>query len=401
MLGDGRPSQEGNIMPADTVMFYSESGGTKTTQAWFVAKYVYERWGLLTLWISADGGGWKPVADEGAIELGIVNALDVRGRPRILADMRKLVKGWWPQKYYVDGKRYKLNGDALPMQRLKPEDAARIGCIVIEGFYSLAEAFKGHIAEHGAGIGGGQDGRPWTYEEDDEVFGGTGKQHYLMIQNELYKLAMTVASLPNTKDENAVRMPNLKFVVWTSLVGKGEGKNTVTKYGPQVAGSAVTTHCPQWLGDCLHIHKFSKVRIEEETNIQAVENFPCAFFLEHPDPETGIPYLAKPRVAPSAYNTLLKEFPGGYVALDTKRGITPYFEAIERLSGLAKNKLSKWKEGVDAKHKEEGLDNGTFLADNSGNVARTLDSVSDSDRTGLEEPKEEEKQEEDVLKLEE
>ena len=84
-------------MPADTMMVYGESGSTKTSQCMFIAKYIYEEFGLVTDWISSDGGGWKPVEDQGMIEVGVVNALDITGRRYILADSRKLMQGWWPQ----------------------------------------------------------------------------------------------------------------------------------------------------------------------------------------------------------------------------------------------------------------------------------------------------------------
>lgn len=334
-------------MPADTIMLYGESGSTKTTQAMFIAKWIYEKYGLLTRWITADGGGYKPVQDAGLEELGIVKVLDITGRKHILADARKLIRGWWPQVV--------VNESGQRVRRMSPisaEEAKKIGCYVAEGTTSFSTAFKLHISRNAPGMG--SQGRSWTYEEDGEIFGGISQSHYGAIQTFIYEMMQTLRSLPNTLDKEAVRMPNLKVVVWTGLVGKGEAKNTITKYGPQIAGTAVTTECPQWLGDCLHLHKFSEVTTEEGTNIQSVRNNPVAFFLEHPDPETGINYLAKPRVAPSSYPLLLKVYPGGYVALTPEVGIEHYLKTLDKLSNKAKGVTAKWKEEVDRKRQEEG-----------------------------------------------
>lgn len=385
-------------MPADTVMIYGESGSTKTSQAMFVAKYVYEKYGLLTEWISSDGGGWKPVEDQGMIDLGVVMALDITGRAHILADTRKLMKGWWPQIMRNErGQRVRR------MAPRTPEDAARIGLLVVEGATSLSEAFKLHISKTGSGMGS-QD-RPWVYTEDDETFGGISKSHYGAIQQTIYELIMMGRSLNQTTDANAVRFPNLKMVVWTALVGKGEAKNSVTKYGPQVAGTAVTTSCPQWLGDCLHLHKFSNVTVEEGTNIQSVQNNPVAFFLEHPDPETGIPYLAKPRVAPGSYPALLRVYPGGYVKLETNAGIDQYLYTLDKLKDSAKKTTVAWKEKTDARLAKEGILHGAMSVDSTSGDSANVDVNSKRDtNTGLEPEPEvteqtlSEAEEEDLLK---
>lgn len=331
-------------MPADTMILYGSSGSTKTSQCMFLAKWMYEKFGLLTRWVSSDGGGWKPCEDEGLIEAGIVTALDVTGRRHILADMRKLTQGWWPQ-VVVNEKGQRVRR----IERLSKEDAAKVGLLVVEGTTSLGTAFKLHIAKYGAAMG---SDRPWVYEEEGETFGGISKYHYGAIQMEMYNLIVQTRALNHTSDANAVRFPNLRLVVWTALEGHGETQQRVSKYGPQIAGTAVTTECPQWLGDCIHLYKFSSVEKEEGTNIQSARNVPVAFFLEHPDPETEIPYLAKARVAPSAVPYLLKQFPGGYIKLEYDKGLEQYMNFLERLKRHTTKVMLKWKEGVDKKRGE-------------------------------------------------
>ena len=255
----------------------------------------------------------------------------------------------------------------------KPQEwANRVGCLVVEGMASLGEAFKLHISKYGAGMGSMD--RAWTYEEQGESFGGVGLSHYGAIQNTMYELVQMSRALQHASGNGIVTHPNLKLVVWTSLVGKGESKNTVTKYGPLVAGTAVTTTCPQWLGDCLHLHKFTQVQVEEGTGIQSVKSLPVAFFTEHPDPETGIPYLAKPRVAPASFPSLMRLYPGGYVKLETDAGLDMYLRSLEKLSKTARKGTVKWKEIVDESLEKRGLRN-VVVDSGSGDVGSLAGSV--------------------------
>ena len=83
---------------ARTILMYGDSGDTKTSQCYHLAKWVYERTGKITRWISADGGGWAPVDKGGLIDLGVVQAFDISKRRLAFADVRRLSQGFWHLK---------------------------------------------------------------------------------------------------------------------------------------------------------------------------------------------------------------------------------------------------------------------------------------------------------------
>ena len=87
---------------ANTVVAFGDSGLWKTTNAGFAAKYTYEATGgKVTRYISADGGGYRPI--QPLVDAGIVEPFRIVEVKNPLVVMRKLSIGYWPDRL-VDGR---------------------------------------------------------------------------------------------------------------------------------------------------------------------------------------------------------------------------------------------------------------------------------------------------------
>lgn len=306
---------------AETTIIYGNSGTGKTSQLVYLAKRMYKKTGKRSRLISFDDGGWKPVADEGLIDMGIVEPYLVVGKENIMAHVRKLAKGYWPQ--VVSGERVLVETSASEM--------SRIGLYFIEGLTSLAQAHMAHIGNQELKVG--EENANVRYEEEGEIFGGNSRTHYRLVQNEVHNIVSRFGALP------------INQAVWTARVAKGVDLQKDALYGPDVIGKAVTGEVPSWFGECIHFYEyFSTVDVEGKSY---EKKDVLAYYENHKDESTGVPYLAKPRLTPSQMGAMRDFFPGGYVPLTLEKGIEPYFDAVALLSKKAKTALQIWKDEVD------------------------------------------------------
>lgn len=318
---------------ARTILMYGDSGGTKTSQCYHMAKWVYEKTGKKTRWISADGGGWAPIEDGGLRASGVVEAFDISKRKLAFADVRRLSQGYWPAVKRIKGVPHLF---LTNIDECKPENQGwdKVGLVVVEGIFSIGKLLLGHMQSADETLG---YTRPYTIEEDGVVIGGSDKGHYNIVQGELYKLIVQgFSTLP------------VPLVVYTSIIGKGEKKRTSESiYGPQAAGSAITDEVPTWVGDCLHLARQKVMKKGSDT----VKEIVVAWFRNHPDKQTGVDYLAKSRMVPELYPRLLEFFPNGFVPLSYDKGIRDYMNVLTKLEAGGAKMNRKWKEEVDARAK--------------------------------------------------
>lgn len=309
---------------AKTMMLYGESGDTKTSQLYHLARYIIKATGKKIRLISADGGGYEPFESpcpdpffegKSLVESGYVDIFDISYRKTALADLRRLAEGYWPINAKI-----KATGRVVPKGYFKndercltsPEAFDNIAAYLVEGAASISTLLLNHISDQDGGLGFKHS---FEYEEEGYKVSGLQEGHYGIVQKELYRLQV----------HGFGRLP-VDYVIWTSLVGKGVDKRTdKTIYGPKAAGDAITYAIPQWFGDCIHISQ-ENVELEDKVVIKKV-----AWFRQHPDKDTGIPYLCKARITPELYQGLLRKFPNGYVPLGFKRGLDVYVEALEGL----------------------------------------------------------------------
>jgi len=295
-----------------SVMMYGISGSTKTSQCYFLVKYLLslsENKGKKFRMIHSDGGGYAPFVDSGMIDKGMVEVFDYSYREHALSDYRKLSQGYWPRQTQ-DGKEYFVKDSNC---LTTPDEWKQIAGYIIEGMSSSAQTLITHCSNQTEGVGFKES---WRYEEDDEVVIGLQQGHYGLIQKEIYSAHMKgFNNLP------------IQWLIYTSLLGKGEDKQKrETVYGPQVAGNATTPQVPSWFMDCLHLDK-AKYADKNGTATEGV----VAWFTQHVDAETGVPYLCKARCMPELYVKLLEYFPYGFVPLGFKHGVDKYFAVLEKL----------------------------------------------------------------------
>jgi len=291
---------------AKTICIYGASGSSKTTQALYIAKYVKEKYGKNTRLLSADEGGWAPLANEGVIKGagnkdGIIEAYNVNNNKLLLGAMRKFSMGQWPTIIEKEGKKVRTIADA-------PEGLKQTGCYIIEGLTSLSSSFMTYISK--------KDNtsdvtkvlfRAPGYEEGGEFFGTVDRGHYGMVQQEMFNLVQQFGALP------------VELVVWTAHVGQGEERVSKTPlYGPKLVGSAKTWEVPSWFSDCLHMER------DDTGDMPKVR----AYFKRHLDTLTEIVYLAKSSTGPTAYKNLLEKYNGGFVPLEIGEGIDKYLREV-------------------------------------------------------------------------
>ena len=298
-------------MKPRSLMMYGISGSTKTSQCYHLVKWILsqpENKGKKFRMVHSDGGGWAPFIDSGMVDRGEVEIFDFSYREHALADFRKISQGYWPRKT-KDGGEYFQKTDEC---RTTPEQFGQIAGYIVEGMASCGEVLKTHCSNQTEGVGFKES---WRYEEEGETIVGLQPGHFNLIQKEIYSGHM--------KGFNNLPVP---WLIYTSLLGRGENREKETVYGPQVVGNATTYQVPQWFMDCLHLDKTTwndPKTGESKTGM-------VAWFMDHPD-SVGTMFLAKARCMPEIYPKLLEIFPFGFVPLGFKNGVDVYFRVLEKL----------------------------------------------------------------------
>lgn len=322
-----------------STLIYGDSGSTKTSQLYFIAKYYLKKWkkegkDKKFRLVSADGGGYAPfqdrLLDEDCKELGIaegsslessglVQTFDITNRMHSFADIHRIGTGFWP--------RWAKDKTGARVQMLKSteqfatQDFSKIGGYLTEGTTSISSALLNHLRNQDPDVYFNKNSRvgqlkgSFVFTDDDYVTMGAQESHYGMVQTEMYQIIVQeFDTLP------------VDVLVWTGLTGRGEDKRTgASVYGPKLAGDKRTYEVPSWFMDTYHLSD----QIIEGADGKKRES-KVAWFKQHRD-DLGTPYLCKPRVLPERFPLLLKEFPNGFVELDFEKGITRLLESIERI----------------------------------------------------------------------
>lgn len=324
---------------ARSICLYGPTGSFKTTQVKFFAHYIFRKTGKATLLMSADGGGWGACMPE--VEAGMIRPYLVDSATAPLLVFRKLSQGYW-----IDA-----------AGALQPVDWNEIGGYAIEGWTSIGAAVMRYLPDKGINVGGEDRSKLGGFSQSATVGGVASEEHfrsntrgdYGFVQNQLYGIVMNFNSLP------------CDSVLYTALESKTEDDDKSTTYGPAIAGKKATAQCGAWVGDLLHAQDYQRVQSVEVPDAadpskkvtQQVANMAVRiFFKKHPDPATGIPFPAKPRVTPEQVAELDKRFPGGYFEPTPQWGIDRYLETIDQLNAAGGEKsdaLKAWREAQDRK----------------------------------------------------
>lgn len=321
-------------------IIYGDSGSLKSTAAKHFARYIYERTGKRTLLLSMDGGGWGPMEPE--IQAGII--LAYKGNMQVpLPVLRKISQGYWPED----------SGETeISKTNLRKIDWSEFGGLIVEGVTSISQALMRHLADNGIKTGEEATSKFSQQVIVDRVvtvesFAGNSKGHYGFVQNTLYSLITNFISLP------------CEYVLFTGLESRTEEDDRTTVYGPQVAGKKMTNLIPSYVGDCIHAQCFGVERIVQVPDpadktkkiaSTVIDTIVRMYFNKHPDPNTGIMFPAKPRVAPEMIPELDKRFPGGYFQPTIYDGFDTYLHTVDELNtSAAKDGVARWREAADAK----------------------------------------------------
>lgn len=321
---------------------YGNSGNRKTSQVKGLAHYIAKKIGKATFLVSADGGGWSPCQPEIDAGMIIPYRIDTATFPMPL--MAALSKGYWP-KDLQETQPAKIN--------MVPVDWERIGAVAVEGWTSISSVVMRYLPDAGISVGGEDRNKLGGFTQPIIVNGQPQQMHFRsntrgdfgFVQNQLYGLVMNWNSLP------------CDYVLYTALESKTEDDDRSTTYGPAIAGKKATNLSASWVGDLIHAHDYNIERpiqgkdpktgeARTEILLEAEVRF---YFKKHPDPATGIPFPAKPRVTPEKIGELEKIFPGGYFR--SEDGLQKYLEVCDQLAAeqSQSDPLRKWREQQDAK----------------------------------------------------
>lgn len=302
-----------------SIMIYGDSKSTKTTQSYFLARWIHQQTGKSIRMIGANASDSSPFEDSGMIEKGVVDFFDISNRQLALADIRRLAEGYWPRdsKDNPKGNKDYFKTDAAC--ETSPKKWESIGGYIVEGTTGIASLLLNHIRNQEEGVGFKHS---FKYEEDGYTIGGLQEGHYGLVQQEMYKMIVQgFACLP------------IKYLIFTGLVAKGEDKRTrETVYGPKAAGQATTFEIPSWFMDCWHLDTVIEDRIDKTTNEPIKVECKVAWFTRHLDKETGVPYLAGIRCLPELYPEVIKKYPEGYVRLGFKGGLDRFYSFLDGLN---------------------------------------------------------------------
>lgn len=295
-----------------SILIYGDTGTYKTSNLYFATKWLLKRYpGEKVRWVTADGGGFQPLIDAQLVEEtdyptfyrgDRVEVFDVSNSPFPYADLHRIAQGYWP----IYDKSGVLSFKAVPEAKLQ---ANQVSAYICEGVTSFADVLLNHTRKVEGPVG---FSKAWKYQEDGYTITGLQEGHYGIVQQELRQLIQQeFATLPT------------RFVFYSARINKGDDMKGTTVYGPKGAGSAATAHIPAYVQDCLHFD-----RVEEVNDAGEKSWIGAAWYDTHLDENTGIPYLAKPRILPELIPSFRKLFPGGYVRLTHQEGLDKYLSVV-------------------------------------------------------------------------
>ena len=327
---------------------YGPTGGLKTTQVKWLARYIAEKTGKCTLLLSTDGGGWSSCQPE--IDAGMIRAYRCETANLPLPLLRKISQGYWPKD--VD--------ETSPARiNLTPINWNEVGGIAVEGWTSIGQAIMRYLPDAGISVGGEDRKKPnanMAFDQAVQVegqwvrenFGSNTRGDFGFVQRFVNGLVTNFGALP------------VEYVLYTALESKTEDDDRSTTYGPSIEGKKATAQCGAWVGDLIHAQDYPVVRQvtvpdpadpAKTITQQSVDLTVRMYFRKHLDPVTNLPYPAKPRVTPEKLADLYKRWPGGYFEpkVDGSDSLATYLAFVDELGKGQADSLRGWRERADAK----------------------------------------------------
>src|SRR6266446_1435904 len=287
-------------------LLYGAMNTTKTTNLGRIARYLYERYGLISRLISADN---EYDTLEDLISAGVIEPFSIAAIPNPFPTMTKLSLGDWPAP------------DApLRMLPTPPEKMAKIGAYLVEGTTTIAELLHQDHIRKARKIGEDLVGK---FEEEGIMFAKSAMSHYGHVQD-----FVTLDLIPRFS------MLPVKWVWWTGHEYVGEDEATgMTRLGPGVVGKAATMKVPRKLGNTFHLITYENIQIDARTHKSTRTTEYRAYFEPHADREMATKYWpAGVKLPVQAIPAWRAKFPDGYIPLTLETGIEQYLEFHDALS---------------------------------------------------------------------
>ena len=315
-----------------SLLIYGPSGSFKTTNAGFFAKYIYEQYGLKTLMITADGGGWQPI--QPLLDLGVIEVYNLINHSSPTTAMARLVQGYWP---VVDSKGVlKKTVDWRKIDFV----AEGVGAYIFEVMTTWADLIMRSMSKKGPTMG---EQTSFSFIEEalsPNKFFGLNRAYYGFTQSRMHDYVLAASALP------------VKRVLWTAHEADAtDDGESIT--GPAIAGKAATPKVPSWVGECIHF----QLNTEVEREVQGVKMARFkqkvlgtrGYFVNHPDYTTGRTHRCKPRIPSAQIPALMDKYKEGYVPLNIDSGLDDFLRTEDRLMVQEISQLSDWKKRADAK----------------------------------------------------
>lgn len=283
---------------------YGDSGRGKTSQIAPFAIYTAQKTGMKTLLVTADGGGYDPI--NRVVSGGLVDVFDVAAVDDPMGTVRAFFQG---------------------SMKNPPFDLRSYGALAVEGLTSLASLFLRDQTRKGRKISQDPVG---LFEEQGIKFAAPPPSLYGLVQQTMMDiLHQDMAGLP----------PNILRTYITAHEKKGTDFAQETIYGPSLVGKVGPVEVPPLAGDLLH---FDVVKTGEVVDKASGKKMPIeklvAWFVDHPDPRTGIMYKAKTRAEVTQRKVLMERFPNGYIPLELgddgefSSSLVTYWELLDTLA---------------------------------------------------------------------
>lgn len=288
-----------------STLMYGPTGVGKTGQVGSFAKWVKLRFGKKTRLYTAE-------SDLGTIEHLIgefIDVVNVKDRPNTCETITLASQGYWPDS----------SGKWVPTTNWSD-----IGAVAYEGCTEFANDILTELRIKGAaGEIISAEKAPAQFISGQLRIAGNNQTHYGIAQGRLKEAINSSQKLP-------------VHILWTAREMRVQDQETRQfVYGPLLAGKAATQDAPAWFGNCIHLDMMKTGTLTDQKTKEVKDVVERrAYFFNHYDKETEVPYLAKLRVPPE----FAHEVPQ-YLVLDSGLdSMVKLFDMIETLRAKAKEK---------------------------------------------------------------
>ena len=300
-----------------SILCYAKSDCGKSTQARYIAEYLWRTQKKKTRYIALDRGSlWSPCQD--LVDEGIVIPLEFQTASEYnpMAIMRKLRRGEFPEGGKINmPERVLANGKVQykPMTKWMPwteKETAEIGAIVVDSITSFATSFMSDAKQKN--IRSGNDAGSQPREEEGETTGTNTQSHYGDAHLEVLDMMNAIQALP------------IEIAYFTALEDTGTDDSSGSKkiaLGPATVGKAIVSVIPQRVQNVFHLTS-EGVGPSKKVN---------AWYGSHPSDIASLQWPAKVGLLPGELPEFWKAYSKGFIPLTLEKGIAEFLEFRDKM----------------------------------------------------------------------